>query len=251
MSVSAIIAGAAIGSSLIDTVINNSSAQKQYQLGKETLEYQKQAQQTTWDREDNAIQRRVADLKAAGLSPVLAAGQGAQASGPIQVTTPQYGQRSSGFGDALSRGMAAAQLYQGMVAQHESIAYTAAQRQLVEQQTKNVALDTAAKNHDLSIALRDGMPTNPSGVGKMFRDGGSFMQNLISSFKEKMQQGNPKPITVEKEQWFKNLIEGNRAKKAQDSRSGYYSGYVDDQKRKAVQKVRSDYYSGYVNSQRR
>lgn len=59
---------------------------------KETLDYQKGTQKETWNREDNAVQRRLADLKAAGLSPALAAGSAASTSAPMQVITPQRGE---------------------------------------------------------------------------------------------------------------------------------------------------------------
>lgn len=115
-----------IGDAVTD--IGNLKAQR------EQLDYTKWAQKETWKREDNAVQRRVNDLRAAGLSPVLAAGSSASASAPVRVNAPQMreGAVSAALGAALELSQRKA-----------SIAQTKAQRDLIKAQAKKTEAEAS------------------------------------------------------------------------------------------------------------
>jgi len=130
--------------------------------------WEREAQETTWEREDNAVQRRAADMKAAGINPLLAAGSAAQASGPINIGAPQMG--SKGIEGALA-GMS-------MMKMKADVSKTAADTQVsrinadlamdmrrnVQQQIEDRALDMKSKTiantragHDLNLILKSGL----------------------------------------------------------------------------------------------
>ena len=78
-------AGATVAGA-VDSIKTN---QKNYDLQVENLAYQKDIQNKIFEREDNAVQRRVNDLIKAGLSPTLAAGSSAGAGSVVSTSAPQ------------------------------------------------------------------------------------------------------------------------------------------------------------------
>ena len=112
---------------LISAGVSGFNAYEQFK----TQEYEKEVQKETWAREDNAVQRRVADLKAAGLNPVLAAGQGASSSSPIHLTTPQV---DNSIGQD-------AQAMMGLMTMKKDMERTDAQKFLLQQQGASAAWD--------------------------------------------------------------------------------------------------------------
>lgn len=97
------------GSTIAGTVDSINTNKENLALQKDNLAYQKDLQKTIFQREDNAVQRRVADLKAAGLSPTLASGSSAGAGSVVSTSAPQKKSNLESYLALASVGTALAQ----------------------------------------------------------------------------------------------------------------------------------------------
>ena len=121
LTTAAALGGAAVGSNMLTGYLN-------YKQQQDTLNWQKDLQRDIFAREDTSIARRVADLKASGLSPVLAAGQGAGTGGTVSVSPPQLN-----LGDNAIVAMNLMKQEADISATRAQEAYTKLQQQRAEQ----------------------------------------------------------------------------------------------------------------------
>lgn len=142
-----LLTAAALGASAVGSLVGAGTSIANFGLQAQNYKYMKSMQEKAWNREDNSVQRRVADMKAAGLNPVLAAGQGASSSAPVKLETPQIGDVGKDIGSLAN--------VLSVIQQKNSISMQDQELQILRHQreTTNAQMHSAMVKKDMDMAM--------------------------------------------------------------------------------------------------
>lgn len=163
-------------------VLGGVSSIANFGLGLANYDYQKDLQRSIFNREDTSIIRRVNDLKASGLSPVLAAGQGAGTGGIVSTRQPE-------IDPSL-----AASLFIQLSTMQKDFAVKDEQIKLLRSQQGLNNINQKIKDLDYYYYDETGISPNSSAFGKAFRD----IVSMYSKFKQESSKTDKGYVPLEK-----------------------------------------------------
>lgn len=140
--------------------------ERNWKAQQENLAYQKALQERLFSREDNAIQRRVADLKAAGINPLLASGGAAGAGAQVSTQAPHSSATEFDVASALRAAMMTEKQMELVQAQIDS----------AKSKTNYNDILGLIKAHDYKILRRMNILSTSSGTAKDIAD---IINNVI------------------------------------------------------------------------
>lgn len=165
----------------IGSIFNN---ERNIDMQRENLAYQRDLQQQIFNREDTAVQRRVKDLKAAGMNPLLAAGGAASSGAAVQTTAPHSDNPDLNFmGNMLA-----------LKRQSTDISMTKAQQELIKEQRKGVSKENELKQktidwYDDHPGVAPGVDitkTAAAGLKGLYESGKSYFKDRYSNIYNKL-----------------------------------------------------------------
>lgn len=163
-------------------VVGNLTGQNEAnEIARQNYEYQKWLQQQQWAREDNAVQRRVADLVAGGMSPTLAAGSAAESKTDTGIA------RDFKANNIVDFARTAYSLY----TMFADVSKTFAETDLINVQKAGAVLDNVTRGVDASNSVNSGIGKNGGLVGsaiKSLTGAGHKVYQDFSKFGDKIKK---------------------------------------------------------------